>query len=93
MAIATVELDFTELLERFLELAGEARAVESESGKQAMGVDDVERRGLGAGGWGLSAGEEVGFQKWDTAESPGGVGEFLDEMSFGGGGGTVWWLS
>ena len=51
LALAAVELDFKELIERFLELAGEACAVESEGREQAVGVDDVERRGLGAGGW------------------------------------------
>jgi hypothetical protein len=49
LAFAAIELDFAELIERLLELAGEACAVESQGGEQAMGVDDVERRGLGAG--------------------------------------------
>lgn len=72
LALAAIELDFTELLERFLELAGESRAVESKSGEQAMGVDDIEKRGLGTGGWGLGAGEDVGFQKRNPLEAPGG---------------------
>jgi hypothetical protein len=45
--------------------------------------------GGGGGGGALGAGEEIGFQKRDAAEAPGGVGEFLDEMSFGGCGGLV----
>ena len=35
------------------------------------------------------AGEEVGFEERDAVEAPGGVGEFLDELGFGGGGGLV----
>ncbi len=33
LAFAAIELDFAELFERFLELAGEACAVESQSGQ------------------------------------------------------------
>ena len=89
LAFAAIDLDFAELIERFLELAGEACAVESEAGEQAVGVDDVERRGLGAGGWGLGAREDVGLEKGNALQAPGGVGEFLDEMSFGCRGGLV----
>jgi hypothetical protein len=32
----------------------------------------------GAGGWGLGAREDVGFEKRDAVEAPGGVGEFVD---------------
>jgi hypothetical protein len=60
------------------ELAGESRAVESEGGE---GWDQK----LGAGG----GGEEVGFKEWNAVEAPGGVGEFLDELSFGGVGGLI----
>jgi hypothetical protein len=43
-----------------------------------VGVYDVESGGLGAGGWGLGAGEDVGFEEWNTIHAPGGVGEFVD---------------
>src|ERR1700693_5995338 len=74
LALAAFELDFAELLERFLELAGEARAVEPEGGEQTVGVDDVERRGLGAGGWGLGTREEIGFEVRYAFLTPTGVG-------------------
>lgn len=32
-------------------------------------------------------GEQVGFEEWDAVETPGGVGEFVGELGFGGGGG------
>jgi hypothetical protein len=34
-------------------------------------------------------GEKLGFQLGDAFETPGGVGEFLGEMGFGGRGGLV----
>ena len=42
LAVAAVGLDVAEGGERFLELAGEAVALEVEVGEEAMGVDDVE---------------------------------------------------
>ena len=53
-----------------------------------MGVDDVEGD-FGVGGRGGGAGEHVGFEQRDAVEAPGGVGEFLDELRFGGSGGLV----
>ena len=44
-ALAAVCLDFAELAEVLLELAGEALAVEAEGGEEAVGVDDVEGDG------------------------------------------------
>jgi hypothetical protein len=44
---------------------------------------------LGAGGWGLGGREEVGFEKWDAIQAPRGVGEFVDQLSFGGSRGAV----
>ena len=61
LAIEAFELDVAELVERFLELSCEAGAVQAEAREEAVGVDDVEGRGLGAGGWGLSSIEQVGF--------------------------------
>ena len=34
-------------------------------------------------------GEQLGFQVRDAVETPGGVGEFLGELGFGGSGGLV----
>ena len=39
---AALGLDFAELVEGFLELAGEALRVQAEGGEGAVGVDDVE---------------------------------------------------
>ncbi len=42
-------------------------------------------QGLGVG----ILGEKLGFEEWDAVEAPGGVGDFVDQLSFGGGGGGV----
>ena len=42
-----------------------------------------------AGGWGLSAREDVGFQERDAIYAPGCVGELLDQLGFGCGSGLV----
>src|ERR1017187_5430287 len=89
LVLGAVELDIAELIERLLELAGEAGAVQSEAGEEPVGVDDVEGGGLGAGGWGLSAREDIGFQERDPIYAPGCVGELLDQLGFGCGGGLV----
>ena len=34
-------------------------------------------------------GKQIGFEEWDAVEAPGGVGELLDELGFGGSGGMV----
>ena len=34
-------------------------------------------------------GEKLGFEEWDAVEAPGGVGDFVDELGLGGGGGLV----
>ena len=73
----------------FVELTGEARAVEAECGESAMGVHDVELDGGLLAGRVRSAGEQFGFEERDAAEAPGGIGDFLDELSFGGSGGFV----
>ncbi len=89
LALAAVLLDFAELAEVLLELAGEALAVEAEGGEEAVGVHDVECDGgifIGRVG---GARENVGFEQGSAVDAPGGVGEFLDELGFGGGGGLV----
>src|SRR5580700_9891557 len=70
---ATLFLDVAELLDGFLELAGEPRAVQSERGQQ---------RDLGFGVGVLR--EQLGFEEWDAVEAPRGVGDFVDELSLGG---------
>ena len=52
-----------------------------------MEAQPGEERNLGLGVGGL--GEEVGFEERDAVEAPGGVGDFVDELSFGGVGGFV----
>ena len=34
-------------------------------------------------------GKQLGFEEWDSVEAPGGVGDFVDQLSLGGGGGGV----
>jgi hypothetical protein len=75
---AALGLDFAELIERLLELAGEPLGVRAEGGQ-------LRDEGLGVG----VLGEQLGFQKRDAVETPGGVGEFLGELGFGGRGGLI----
>jgi hypothetical protein len=75
---AALFLDFAEPIEGFLELAGKAGAVQAERGQ----LRD-QRLGVGV------LGKQIGFQGWDAIDAPGGVGEFLGEMRFCGGGGFV----
>jgi hypothetical protein len=89
LAFAALGLDVAEVGESFLELAGEALAVESKNGEGAMSVDDVEVYGSSLGGWVGSAGEEVGLKERDAVEAPGGVRELVDQLGLGGGGGLV----
>jgi hypothetical protein len=77
LAFGAGGLDVTERVEAFLELAREPLGVQAEGGEGAMGVNDVD------------AFEKGGFKRGDAVESPGGVGEFLGEVGFGGGGGLV----
>jgi len=39
--------------------------------------------------WGLGSWENSCFEEWDAVETPGGVGNFVNQLSFGGGGGSV----
>ena len=86
---AALGLNFAELVEGFLELAGESLGVHAEGGEGAMGVHDVEVDGPLIGGWVGGAIEKGGFEQRDAVEAPGGVDEFLGELSFGGRGGLV----
>jgi len=69
-----------ELVERLLELAGEALAVDAERGD---GLDQE----LGSGG----VLEETGFEERDAVLAPGEVGELVDKLGFGGAAG--WYSS
>jgi hypothetical protein len=84
LAFAAVGLDVAELVERFLELAAETVALDGEVVNQAVGVDDVKVDSSLLVAWIGSAVEHIGFEQWDVVEAPGGVDEFLDELSFGG---------
>ena len=77
---AAFVLDLLELVESFLELTGEARAVQAEDGEL---VDGGSVCGVGA------FGKEFSFEARDAVETPTGVGEFLDELGFDGVGGLV----
>ena len=37
----------------------------------------------------MSGVEQLGFEEWDAVEAPSGVGDFVDELSLGLGGGLV----
>ena len=89
LALDALSLHFAEFVQAFLELAGETLALNAEVGEEAMGVDDVKFDGGLLGGWIGSAGEQVGFEERDAIEAPGGVDELLDELGFGGSGGSV----
>lgn len=89
LALGAVGLEVAEGVERFLKLAREAVALDAEVGEESMGVDDVEGDFAIERDGGGGAGEHVGFKQRDAIETPGGVGEFLDELGFGGGGGLV----
>src|SRR5277367_2218029 len=75
---ATFFLDVAELIEGFLELAGKARAVESEPRQER----DL---GLRVG----VLGEQFGFDERNAAEAPGDVSDFMDEFSLDGVGGSA----
>ena len=89
LVLGAIGLDIAERFQAFLELAGETLALDAEVGEKAMGVDDVKVDGGLLGGGIGGAGEQVGFEERDAVEAPGGVGEFLDELGFGGSGGLV----
>jgi hypothetical protein len=94
LALGAVRLDVAEFVEAFLELAGEALALDAEVGEEAMGVDDVKLHWLvkldGFAGGGIGgAREHVGFEERDAVETPRSVDELLDELGFGWSGGLV----
>jgi len=75
LAVSAVGLEGAELVERFVELAGEALRVHAEGGEGAVGVGDGEP---------VLARDQAGFEQRDSVLAPGGVREFLDEVGFGG---------
>ena len=89
LAILALGLDLAQFVEGFLELARQARALHVEAGDEAVGVDYIKiDTGLLAGRIGCAS-EQVGFEQRDAIEAPGGVDQFLDELSFGRGGGPI----
>ena len=87
-------LEVAELVEDAVELAGEALLAGAEGGEgaglfgEALGDGEVGVGGIGGrevgGGFGESGCEELGLERGDAVEAPGGVGEGLDEVFFEG---------
>ena len=89
LALDAVSLDLAEVVDGLLELAGEPLVVQAESGEGAVGVDNIEvNPGLVVGRVGGTV-EHGRFKRGDTIETPGGVGDFLDELGLGGRRGLV----
>ena len=89
LALAALDLDVAELLERFQELPAEALAVHTQGGEGAMGVDDIEIDGGLLVGRILGAMEQLCFEQRDAVLTPGSVGELVDQVRFGGSGRTI----
>ena len=85
LELPALGLDFAELVEGLFELAGETRAMQAEQGEGFYGRTRVGREG----GKAARFGEEVGFEQGDAVETPGGIGELVDELGFGGRGGLI----
>ena len=81
---AAIGLEVAQLIESFVELAGEAVGVEGEFGDGLVGIDDVELDGGFRSGRMGGAREQFGFECGGAVEAPGGIDEFLDELLFGG---------
>ena len=89
LALGADGLDFAELVQGFLELAGEPLGVHTEGGEGTVGVDDIEVDGGLLGGRVGGAVEKGGFEQRNTVEAPRGVGDLLGELSLGGSDGLV----
>ena len=84
-----LRLNFSQLIQGFLELAGETLGVHAEGGEGAVGVDDIEVDGSLIGGRVGGTVEEFGFEHGDAIEAPGSVGELLGELGFSVSGGVI----
>ena len=84
-----IGLNFAEVFQGLLKLAGKPLAVQAEGGEGAVGVDDIEVDGGLIGRWASGAVEQGGFKRRDAVEAPRRVGELLGELSFGGSGGLI----
>jgi hypothetical protein len=89
LGIGAGGLDLAELVEALLELAGKTLALDAEVGEEAMGVDDIKCDFLIERDRSCGAREHFGFEQRDSIEAPGGIGDFYDELRFGGSGGLV----
>ena len=63
--------------------------MQAQRGEGAISIDNIEIDSSLLGGWDGGAGEQLGFEEWDAVEAPRGVGDFVDQLSLGGGGGLV----
>ena len=86
-------LEFAEQGNGSFELTGEALGVDAEVSELFRVPLEVQAHGYcAAGGAGRAKGdvrEDIGFKRGGAVESPGGVGQCLDEMDFGGALGMV----
>src|SRR5580700_6702470 len=73
LTLAALGLDSAELVEDFLELAGEALAVQTEGCQGAMCGGEVEVDGCLPGRWIGKVGKKSGFEQWDAVLTPSGV--------------------
>jgi hypothetical protein len=78
-----IGLNFAEVFQGFLKLAGKPLAVQAEGGEFAVGIDDIEIDGGLIGRWVSSAVEQGGLQRGDAVETPGSIDEFLGELGLG----------
>ena len=67
-----------------VELAGEALRMEAERGEGARGLGDAGGGAAVPALFALGDVEELRFERGDTVQAPGGVGDFLDELNFRG---------
>jgi hypothetical protein len=78
-----IGLNFAEVFQGLLKLAGKPLAVQAEGGEGAVGVDDIEVDGGLIGRWASGAVEQGGFERRDAVKPPGGIDELLGELGLG----------
>lgn len=78
-----IGLNFAEVFQGLLKLAGKPLAVQAEGGQGAMGVNDIEIDGGLIGRWVSRSVEQGGFERRDAVQPPGCIDQFLGELSLG----------